>query len=81
MEFTILAASCGAIGLGCMAAAGYALLGGKDVAAEQIFAIMIWGLLGAVFLGAAALIAREGPLKGMGKKADTAPGGDAPAAS
>lgn len=63
-ELTILAAVCAVVGLGCLGGAGYALLGGKDVAIERIFAVIVWGLIGMALLGAAQWIARMGPLAG-----------------
>lgn len=70
-ELTILAAVCAVLGLGSLAGAGYAMFGGKDVAIERIFGVIVWGLIGISLLGAAQWIARMGPLA---KK----PGGDAP---
>lgn len=70
-ELTILAAVCAVLGLGALAGAGYAMFGGKDVAIERIFAVMVWGLIGMALLGAAQWIARLGP---CAKK----PSGEAP---
>ena len=73
MELKILTALCGLTGLGCLAGAGYAVLGSEDVGVEQIFLLLTWGLFGIVFLGMAQWIARLGPLKDLGKKRVAAP--------
>jgi hypothetical protein len=55
-ELMIVAGVCAALGLGSLAGAGYGLLGGKDVAIERIFAVIVWGLIGMALLGAAQWI-------------------------
>jgi hypothetical protein len=69
MELLILTALCGLIGLGCLGGAAWAIIGGEDVGVERIFLVLVWLLFGALFLGAAAWIARLGPLRAREKKA------------
>jgi hypothetical protein len=67
MELLILAALCALVGLGCLAGAAWAVVGGMDVGVELIFLLHVWLLFAALFLGMALWIARQGPLKNLGK--------------
>ena len=58
IELLIVAGICAALGLGCLGGAGYALVGGKDVAIERIFGVIVLGLIGMSLLGAAQWILR-----------------------
>ena len=58
MELLIVAGICALLGLGSLAGAGFALLGGEDVAIERIFGVIVWGLIGMSLLGAAQYILR-----------------------
>jgi hypothetical protein len=69
-ELTILAALCGVLGVGCFAAAAFALLGGEDVGIERIFGVIVWSVIGISLLGAAQWIARMGPLRKKPKTED-----------
>ena len=71
MELLILSFFCALVGLGCLGGAAWAVLGGEDVGVELIFLIHVWVLFGALFLGMAAWIARQGPLKNLGKRAES----------
>lgn len=73
MELIVLAFVCGLIGLGCLGGAAWAVLGGQDVGVELIFLVLVWLLFAAIFLGMAVWIARQGPLKNLGKKAPAQP--------
>ncbi|MBI4480673.1 MAG: hypothetical protein HY651_11680 [Acidobacteria bacterium] len=68
MELMILAALCALVGLGCLAGAVWAIVGGEDVGVELIFLLHVWLLLAALFLGMAVWIARQGPLRHLGQK-------------
>ena len=69
MELLILTVLCGLVGLGCVGGAVWAVVGGEDVGVELIFLLHVWLLFAALFLGMAVWIARQGPLKNLGKKA------------
>jgi len=66
MELWILALLCALLGLGCLGGAVFAITGGMDVGVELIFLLHVWLLFAALFLGMAAWIARQGPLKSHG---------------
>jgi hypothetical protein len=51
-----------------LAGIGWALLGSEDVGIERIFLLNVWGILGLLFLGLSAWIARQGPLRDLGRK-------------
>jgi hypothetical protein len=69
MELLIWSALCALIGLGCLAAAVWAVIGGYDTGVERIFLVIVWLVVGGLLLGMAGWIARMGPLRNMGKKA------------
>ena len=73
MELIVLACVCGLIGLGCLGGAAWAVLGGQDVGVELIFLVHVWLLFASLFLGMAVWIARQVPLKNLGKKAPAQP--------
>ena len=73
MELLILTAICGLVGLGCVGGAAWAIVGGEDVGVERIFLVMVWLLFAALFLGLAAWVARQGPLRSLGKKSPPQP--------
>jgi hypothetical protein len=75
MELLILAAFCALLGLGCLGGAAWAVMGGLDVGVELIFLLHVWLMFAAIFLGMALWIARQGPLKNLGK--NPAPATDA----
>jgi hypothetical protein len=77
LELTVLAAICALVGLGCFGALGWALLGSEDIGIERIFLLHVWLILGLIFLGMSAWIARLGPLRGLGKKSAEAKSPDA----
>ena len=83
MELLILTALCALLGLGCLGAAAWAVVGGTDVGVEMIFLLHVWLLLAAMFLGMAYWIARQGPLRDWGKKSakKAPPGPEAGAAA
>ena len=68
IELTVLAVICALVGLGCLGALGWALLGSEDNGVERIFLLHVWLILGLLFLGMSAWIARLGPLRDLGKK-------------
>ena len=68
LELFLLSAISALLGLGCLGAVGWALVGAEDTGVEQIFLVLVWLLLAVVFLGMSAWIARQGPLKQLGKK-------------
>ena len=68
MELIILTAFCALVGLGCLAGAVWAIVGGEDVGVELIFLLHVWLLFAALFLGMAVWIARQGPLRNLGQK-------------
>ena len=68
MELLIWAALCALVGLACLGGAVWAVVGGLDVGVEMIFLLHVWLLFAAIFLGMAAWIMRQGPLKNLGKK-------------
>ncbi len=68
MEITILAIISALIGVGCLAGAAWAVISGLDVGVEVIFLVHTWLVLAAIFLGMAWWIARQGPLRNLGKK-------------
>ena len=70
MELLVLTALCALIGLGCLGGAAFAILGAEDVGVERIFILLVWLLFAAMFLGMAAWIMRQRPLR---KKAPAAP--------
>ena len=70
MELLILSVFCALVGLGCLGGAAWAVIGGEDVGVELIFLLHVWLLFAALFLGMAVWIARQGPLKNLGKKPD-----------
>lgn len=78
MELLILTVLCALVGLGCLGGAVWAVVGGEDVGVELIFMLLVWLLFAALFLGMAGWIARQRPLKNLGKKA-TAGSGNNPA--
>jgi hypothetical protein len=78
MELLVLTALCALIGLGCLGGATFAVLGAEDVGVERIFLVLVWLLFAALFLGLAAWIARQGPLRNLGKKAPAAPDSKSP---
>ena len=73
MELLVLTVLCGLVGLGCLGGAVWAVVGGEDVGVELIFLLHVWLLFAALFLGMAVWIARQGPLKNLGKKAPPVP--------
>ncbi|MBI2819303.1 MAG: hypothetical protein HYX73_04920 [Acidobacteria bacterium] len=75
MELLILTVLCALVGLGCLGGAVWAVVGGEDVGVELIFMLLVWLLFAALFLGMAGWIARQGPLKNLGKK-KTPPGSE-----
>jgi hypothetical protein len=68
MEITILAIISALIGIACLTGAAWAVISGLDVGVEVIFLIHVWLALAATFLGMAGWIARQGPLRNLGKK-------------
>ena len=68
MELLILTLLCGLAGLGCLGGAAWAIVGREDVGVELIFMLLVWLLFAGLFLGLAAWIARQGPLRNLGKK-------------
>jgi hypothetical protein len=68
MELLIWSAICALIGLGCLAGAIWAVVGGYDMGVERIFLVLVWLLFGVLLFGMAAWIAKMGPLR-KGKKA------------
>ncbi len=69
MELLILTALMGLVGLGCIGGAVWAIVGGEDIGVERIFLVLVWLLFAALFLGLASWVARQGPLRNLGKKA------------
>ncbi|MBI3933744.1 MAG: hypothetical protein HY316_03575 [Acidobacteria bacterium] len=67
-ELIILSALCGVVGLGCLGGAAWAIVGAEDVGVERIFLVLTWLLFAALFLGMAGWIARQGPLRNLGRK-------------
>jgi hypothetical protein len=63
MELIVLAAICALVGLGCLGAAGWAIFYRGDTGVEEIFLLLVWLSLALIFLGMAAWIARQGPLR------------------
>lgn len=59
-ELMIAGGVCAVLGLSALAGAGYALVGGKDVAIERIFGVIVGGLIGLSLLGAAQHLLRTG---------------------
>ena len=82
IELTVLAVICALVGLGCLGGFAWAILGAEDNGVERIFLVHVWLILGFLFLGMSAWIARVGPLKHLGKKRAEAasPGADQAAA-
>jgi hypothetical protein len=70
-----LGAICAVLGLGCLAGAGFALMGGEDVGIERIFGMIVWTVIGLSLLGAAQALARTAMHAGKKLPAD-APGGE-----
>jgi hypothetical protein len=81
LELTVLAAICALVGLGCLGGLAWAILGAEDNGVERIFLLHVWLILGLLFLGMSAWIARMGPLKDLGKKRAEAKSPDAGRAS
>jgi len=81
LELTVLAVICALVGLGCLGGLAWALLGAEDFGVERIFLLHVWLILGLLFLGMSAWIARMGPLKDLGKKRAEAKSPDAGQAS
>lgn len=69
MEMMVWAAICALIGLGCFGGIAWTLLSGEDTGVERIFLVHVWLILGLLFLGLAAWIAKQGPLKRVAKAA------------
>jgi hypothetical protein len=69
MELLVWSAVCALIGLGCLGGAAFAVLGAEDVGVERIFLVLVWLLFAALFGGMGFWIARQEPLRNLGKKA------------
>jgi hypothetical protein len=68
MELLILMVLSALVGLGCLGGAAWAVFGGEEVGVGRIFILLVGLMFAALFLGMAAWVARQGPLKNLGKK-------------
>lgn len=78
MEMLILTVFCALVGLGCLGGVLWALTSGVEVGVGRIFVLLVGLLFAGLFLGMAGWIARQGPLKSLGKKGSSASEGKPP---
>src|SRR3990167_5547428 len=69
VELILLFSFCALVGLGCLGLLGWVVVSAESVGVERIFLLLVFALLGALFLGMAAWLARFTRLQTLWKPA------------
>ena len=79
LELLLLLAFCVLIGLGCLGAIAWVVLGGEEIGVERIFLVIVSFLVASLFLGISGWIVTRSPLRALWKPEATANPKSAPA--